>query len=247
MQNGTVDAGALDAALGQVNSGNEQEVYKGKLALRRAVAAAGAPGREAERAEVAAKLAAALADGKTYSARARCTIAEQLADVGGDAEVPALEAALGDLEVRGAARWALDRIPTAAATAALVKSANESIGARYRTGLMNSLGQRTGEGVVEALKRWAAEDPLMEVRLAAAEALANHPDPTSYAVIMKVMEGPLTAQEKGRLWKASLRLAGTVAASGNKQAAGRMFRAIAGGSGPAPQKKAAQAAAEALS
>jgi hypothetical protein len=246
MQNGTDGAAALDAALALVNSGNEQEAYKGKLALRRAVAAAGAPGREAERAEAAQKLAAALADAKTYSSRARCTIAELLADVGGDAEVAALEGALADLEVRGAARWALDRIPAAAATAALVKSANESIGARYRVGLMNSLGQRSGEGVVEALKRCATEDPLTEVRLAAAEALANHPDPASFAVVMKVMESPLTAQQKGRLWKASVRLASAVAASGNKLAAERMFRAIADG-GPAPQKKAAQAAVDALS
>lgn len=249
MANMTPDPAAIQAALDQMNSGNEQDVYKGRLALRNACADVGAPGNDKQRADLARQLAEAIVNGGKYSPRARCMMADELASIAGDSEVPALQSAMIDLQVRGSARWALDRMPSAAATKALAQAADQSIGERFRIGIVHSLGQRSGDGVVESLKRWAIEDPCKQVRLAAAEALANQPDPSGYAVIGTLMENveePLTDQEKGRLWKASIRLAASLAASGNVQPARRIYNAIASSSAPEPQKKAARLALDAL-
>lgn len=249
MANMSPDPAAVQAALDQVNSNNEQDVYKGRLALRNACAGVGGPGNEKQRADLARQLAEALINGGKYSARARCLIADELATVAGDSEIAAFESAMVDLAVRGSARWALDRTPTAAATKALVQAVDQSIGDRFRIGLVQSLGQRSGEGVVETLKRWAVEDPSQTVRLAAAEAIANHPDPSGYGVIDKVKnssQAPWTQQELGRLWKASVRLAACLAANNQPNPARRIYHAIASSDAPEPQKKAAKIALAAL-
>jgi HEAT repeat protein len=238
----------LPTVLDQLNSSDEPTAYKGRLALTKIVADAGAPGQEAGRDEVARLLAEALGNGGKYSVSARQEIARRLGEIGGDREVPALESALVDLDVREAARFGLDRIPTKSATDALVKASKSLIGARFLAGIANALGQRTGDGVVDALTQLTA-DPSVEVRLAAAEGLAQQADESADAKIVSVMEQTdlaLTAQEVGRLWKARVRLAGQLSAANKKAEAKRILEAIVAAKPPAPQLKAAQMSLESM-
>ena len=105
-------------------------------------------------------------------AKARNEICRYLASIAGEAEVAAYAEALQDFEVREMARWALSRMTCAAATAALAKVATEGVGNEFRIGAINALGSKSGSVALAALKTCAA-DPTPEIRLAAAEALAN--------------------------------------------------------------------------
>jgi HEAT repeat protein len=130
----------------------------------------------------------------------------------------------------------------------LVKASKSLIGARFLAGIANALGQRTGDGVVDALTQLTA-DPSVEVRLAAAEGLAQQADESADAKIVSVMEQTdlaLTAQEVGRLWKARVRLAGQLSAANKKAEAKRILEAIVAAKPPAPQLKAAQMSLESM-
>ena len=234
---------ALDAALEQLK-GSQEEVYKGQLALTRMIGEAGAPGNDAKRSEVARKLAEALINGGKYPISARREIARRLGEIGGDTEVVALQSALVDLELREAARCALDRIPTPAATAALVKAAKELVGDRFLVGIVNALGQRTGEGVMEVLTE-VSKGANSEVRVAAGEAIANQPDASGDAVILAIINDksvPLTAQESGRLAKARMRLAANLSDKGKKAEARKVYEAILASNPSAMHEKVAKSA-----
>jgi hypothetical protein len=101
---------------------------------------------------------------------------------------------------------------------------------------------------VDALTQLTA-DPSVEVRLAAAEGLAQQADESADAKIVSVMEQTdlaLTAQEVGRLWKARVRLAGQLSAANKKAEAKRILEAIVAAKPPAPQLKAAQMSLESM-
>lgn len=239
------------AVVEKLGSTEQVQAYQARRSLEELIGLAGGPGQR----KIARTLAQELnanrerKDGEKtiqeikYSPKVRSEIARYLALVGGDEEVPALEKAMEDLEVREAARWALDRMNGAAATAALAKAAVDGIGPDFRIGAINALGRRSGPEVLAALKQCAA-DPYLEIRLAAAEALANQSDASSDSLLVDAAKGSGVLQERARtrLTKARLRLADAVAVGGDKAAAKQLYEAILAANPDEPQKEAASRA-----
>jgi hypothetical protein len=174
-----------------------------------------------------------------YPARARNSLARLLSYLPGPEAVPNLAQALQDLEVREMARFALESNASEQATEALLAALN-SLGPVFLTGVVSSLAQRRGEKVLAALRK-AAEDPQIEVRLAALGALADFPEPSHDALLEKSTRAE-SAEERRRAHLARARLAETLQASGSKAAAERVYRAILASGAPEPQKKAARLA-----
>lgn len=240
----------------QLTSLDQVKVYQAKRALVQLAAAAGAPANESRRAELAAALAGQLvAGGDTkdaqgnpafkHSAEVRGEIARVLSLVAGEAEVPALVAALAEFSGREMARWALARITSQAATDALVEAAIAAVGTEFRLGAIGALGRRAGSNVVEALKKCAAdsegEASDVEIRLAAADALANHADPSLDAVIVEIARDA-DPRTQSRAAKARIRLAETLVRAGQKEAGRHIYQAIAHGHADEPQQQAARLA-----
>ena len=239
----------------QLGSNDQVQQYRAKRALAEMTAAAGAPGKESQRAQLAAALAKAEAATKprgdkdktpvpVYSARVRGEVARALAEVGGDMEVPALKQELADFDAREMARFALDRFTCEAAADALADAAVNAVGAEFRVGAINALGRRSGSRAIDALKKCAA-DGEPQVRLAAAEALANHADASADALLVEAgkQHGHRAAL---RMSKARLRLAGSLQNAGQKDAAKAIYQSVAQTAPREPQKKAAQHALEQL-
>lgn len=235
----------------QLGSADQPTVYQAKRALAHLAAAAGAPGKDAERAQLAAALAKI--EGATkpkdekdktpvpvYSAKVRDEIARVLAEIGGDMEAPALKQTLADFDAREMARFALDRMTCQAATDALVEAALKSIGAEFRVGVINALSRRSGSSVIDALKKCAA-DSEPHVRLAAAEALANHADAAADELLVAAGKQP-GHRAALRMAKARIRLAENLVRAGQKDAGKKIYQSIAQSDALAPQKKAAQQA-----
>ncbi|HVA47317.1 MAG TPA: HEAT repeat domain-containing protein [Pirellulales bacterium] len=227
----------------QLNSNDQPTVYRAKRALADMAATAGAPGEAGERAELAAALAKAetakneKGDAPKYSAKARGELARALGEVGGDREVPGLKETLNDFDAREMARVALDRMTCQAATDALADAALNAVGVEFRIGAINALGRRSGSQVVDVLKACAGDgDP--EIRLAAAEALAGHSDATADPLIAALAQQP-GPRAQLRATKARVRLAARLAGAGQKEAAKRIYEAIAQSDAAAAQKKAA--------
>ncbi|HUY87451.1 MAG TPA: HEAT repeat domain-containing protein [Pirellulales bacterium] len=242
---------SLEKLCEQLGSNDQVQVYHAKRALAQMTAAVGAPGKEAERAELAAALAKAEAATKAkddkdktpvpvYSARVRGELARAVSLVGGDMEVPALKQELADFDAREMARFALDRLTCQAATDALAETAVNAVGAEFRVGAINALGRRNGSGAVDALKKCAA-DADSHVRLAAAEALANHADAAADALLIEAgkQHGHRAAL---RISKARIRLAENLVRAGQKDAGKAIYQSVAQTAPREPQKKAAQQA-----
>jgi len=233
--------------------GEQKAASTAYRALEDMATRAGAPGSEARRATVAADLGAELTamtepkkdeKGKdipprlVHSSRIRAKVARLLSYVAGAEEVPALVQALGDLEVREMARFALDRNISAAATEALIKALDDQVGPIFRTGIVSALGKRKGANVLSALQK-AAEHEKCHVRIAAIEALANFADASNDAFIAKATRAQCPGC-RARANKARVRLAETLCQAGNKPAARRIYKAIRASNAEAPQKKAAE-------
>ncbi|HEV3341939.1 MAG TPA: HEAT repeat domain-containing protein [Pirellulales bacterium] len=231
----------------QLNSGDQPTVYRAKRALSEMVTAAGAPGKAGERAQLAAALAKAEAaknekgDAPKYATKSRDEIARALGEVGGDMEVPALKEALGDFDAREMARFALDRMTCQAATDALVDAALNAVGVEFRIGAINALARRSGSQVVDVLKACAGDsDP--EIRLAAAEALANHADASADPLLCELAK-QAGQRAQLRLTKARIRLAARLASAGQKDVARQIYRSIVeGDTAAAAQKRAVSVA-----
>ena len=191
----------INALAVQLGSDDQTAAFKAKQALSQAVWHAVGADAGALAKEIAAEYAAK-AEGKDepkHSPKVRSELAQALSLVGGDAEVPALDASSKASPDREMARWSLDRIPTAASTAALILAARSDVGTEFRVGAIGSLGKRVG-GPVEmnaALKELAADKEL-EVRIAALEALANlgaERDEPSYLTLNARIRAAMTAAE----------------------------------------------------
>jgi hypothetical protein len=228
----------------QLGSDDQVKAYQARQKLADTVARASKP---AEQNELAAALATELTakdkDKPKHSPTARKETLKLLSLAAGDEQVPALVECLKDLELRMQARWALERIPTAAATAALVK-ALEQVGPEFLTGVVIALGRRTGADVVAALHK-AAQDADDEVRLAAIESLANLAERSNDDVIAAATKTG-SPRARARAQKARVRLAETLRNAGQKDAAVAIYKAIAANDADEPQKKAARLALEQL-
>lgn len=179
-----------------------------------------------------------------YSFAVRNKVIRLLGIVAGGAEVPALVTAMKELELREAARCALDRVQSKAATDALI-AALKDVGPEFRVGVVGSLGDRSGNKVVKALQG-LADDVDHEVRLAAFDALAKIPDAGSDAVLAAAAKCKCPVARQGAI-KARVRLAETLARSGDKANARRIYEDIRrSDAAGAPQKKAAEIGIKAM-
>jgi hypothetical protein len=227
----------------QLNSGDQPTVYRARQALSKMAAAAGSPAKEGERAAMAASLAKAetakneKGDAPKYGPKARAEVARSLSEVAGDMEVPALKETLNDFDAREMARFALDRMTCQAATDALADAALNAVGIEFRIGAINALGRRNGSQIVDVLKACAGDND-SEIRLAAAEALANHADASADPLIAEVAKHP-GQRAALRATKARVRLAAKLASVGQKDAAKQIYQSIAQSDAAAAQKKAA--------
>lgn len=238
-------------------SGEQVKAYQARQALTKLCYEVGASGRESDKTATAQELAKFLAKTKpAKDNRGEATVesintslgatdvCRALASVGGDAEVAAVAECLKNIDLREAARWCLTRMNCQAATDALVAALQTAAGTEFRVGLINALAKKNGSATVEAL-RAATTDNEPEVRLAAAEALAQVPDAALDALIAATATGAST-RRAARTVRARMRLAETLLRTGQKDAAKTVFAAIASADVPVPQKKAAAAAVATL-
>jgi hypothetical protein len=178
-----------------------------------------------------------------YSMRVRRQIARLLGYVAGPAEVPALAAAMKDLELREEARCALDRNQSEAATEVLLAALDE-VGPTFRVGVVGSLAERRGDNVVKALQA-LVNDEDRAVRVAAADALAAIPDVGGDDVLVTLSKQECRPVRQAA-HKARIRLAETLAAAGDKTAARKILQSVRHSEAGEPQKKAAQIGLDSL-
>ncbi len=240
-------------------SGEQEAAYKAYREVQQMVVKANAPGSEAERTQLAAELAEqlwALSEAKkddkgndlprtpTHPVATRIKILRLLQGIAGDKEVPAIAKALDELELREDARCTLDRISSHESDKALVNALDAAVGAEFRVGIVSSLAARPNAYVMAALQKATADcDP--EVALAAVEALANFPEPANDEFIANAARCSCPVARR-RALRARVRFAENLARSGAKQAAKKVYAAVAAGDAEAPQKKAAEMALKAL-
>jgi hypothetical protein len=113
---GPVGAPAIGALADLMMHTNFEIARCARRAIERIVRHAGRPGANSERQAVAAELLKLV---QHRSVEVRRHALWMLSEIGDDASVPTMALALGDAEVREAARCALERIPGAPASAAL--------------------------------------------------------------------------------------------------------------------------------
>ena len=240
--------------------GGEQEAaYSAFRQVEVMVTRAGAPGKEAEKAQLAAELAGelwAMTEAKKdekgkdvapvtrYPVVARIKILRLLPYVAGDKEVPSIAKALGDLDLREDARCALDRIPGEQATKVLIDALDISAGPEFRVGIVNSLGRRPSAQAMAALQR-ATPDSEPEVAMAAVEALANFAEPANDEFIIKATECKCPVARK-RAFNARVRFAENLLKSGAKFAAKKVYQSIAASDAGPLQKSAAEKVLKAM-
>jgi HEAT repeat protein len=203
------------------------------LTIDRAVTEA--MGSPQTRAACAARLAALLADADTTPA-ARQAICLQLRQVGTAAEVPLLAKLLAEPETCEPARYALESIPGAEATAAL-RAALDSLQGPSLVGVIHSLAARRDVAAVAGLVR-LADSPDPQVAVAAIRALGHIADEQAAAFLSARAEqaGRPTPQD---LAVALLRCADAQRAAGKPAAARAVYQRLSQPGQPAGIRRAA--------
>ena len=150
------------------------------------------PGAEANRAALAKLLADAVADAATPQP-ARIVFLRQLEYVGAGESVPALTALLSseDAETRECARRALEKNSDASAGASLRAALQKATDAKWKLGLVNSLGHRRDTASVKAIQACLNDPALSET---AALALARIADADAIKALMSSVKSPFVAE-----------------------------------------------------
>ena len=118
----------------------------------------------------------------------------ELSVAGSDQSVPALAALLSSDDTAEAARYALERIGTANALAALRAGLGQT-GAKARIGIVNSLGTKRDRAAVPALARFLSGSDA-ETAAAAADALARIADPPARSALAAALAKSTGAQHR---------------------------------------------------
>ncbi len=145
-----------------------------------------------------------------------------VAHIGGDAIVPRVSGFLHDPDphVRETARLALERIPTRAASGALIRAVRESTGAD-RVAFLFSLGKKRDPALTSFLLS-QAYDRDEEVRLAALRALAHAGAPEAQPAFRDEIQRS-ESHERAQLFGELLRLADELADAGRSGVARHLF------------------------
>lgn len=193
-----------------------------QIALEKYVVTVSAAEKPALAARLAAALDGATNDGKRFLCR-------MLMYIGGDAQVPALARLLGDQELEGHARYALERIPGPAADAAF-RDALGSLKGRALLGAIGSIGERRDAKAVDALVKFLNSSDEAVVA-AAASSLGKIGTPDAARAIAAARSKASPAVQPA-LTDAYLVAAERLLASGNADAADAIYQQLHAGSEP---------------
>lgn len=163
-------------------------------------------------------------------------VCRQLSIIGTDQSVPTLAKMLTGEETSDMARYALERIPGAAADAALLDALPKAKG-KPQIGIVNSLGQRKcrkASGALAGLLGSSDET----LAAAAAAALGQIADAEACAALAKA-KGTTKGKVQMRVLDAYLRCADQLAAEGKKAQAVAIYKELQGQDMPKPIRTAA--------
>ncbi|MGA2069913.1 MAG: HEAT repeat domain-containing protein [Sedimentisphaerales bacterium] len=150
-------------------------------------------------------------------------VCRELSVAGTEASVPALASMLTDEKVSDIARYALERIPGPAVDDALRSELPKAKG-KAKIGIINTLGVRGDKKAVDALAKLAGDSNEM-VAVAAVAALGRIDDRTATLAIAMVKDKATGATKTAAL-DAYLRCADRLAAKGQKDAAGAIYKEL---------------------
>jgi len=210
--------------LGKLLASEDREVAKAAAeALKVIVHHAGRPGAGQARRSVAAELVKLLAP--HWPARTRAEAIHLLSFVAGAGQVPAIAGLLADADLREEARLCLERLPTEAATRALI-DALDDVPDAFKPRIIEALGHRRSREAVAALCALAKgqDKSLAEEALAALARIG--PQPGSEALLAPEALAKLPDADLERLADAFLRFADRCAAEGEPRTALAIYRVV---------------------
>jgi HEAT repeat protein len=167
------------------------------------------------------QLDAFLESDATYAAKD--FVCRELSIAGTEASVPALASMLTDEKVSDIARYALERIPGPAVDDALRKALPKAEG-KAKIGIINTLGVRGDKKAVESLAK-LTNDANETVAVAAVAALSRIDDQGATDAIARAKDKATGAIKTAAL-DAYLRCADRLAAKGQKNAAGAIYKEL---------------------
>ena len=231
---------SLDALFQQLAAVDPPRAHEALQALREKIWQAGE--HPFQRAEAAAALASQLSAGHPPLVVGH--LCDLLSLVAGAAEVPALKRLLKDAAHAQAACFALERVQCAAAAAALADALSEPHTTELRIAIVNALGRKKDSRFKNRLLD-LLRDRQLEVRLAAADALAHYPAAELYPRFM-VVDTDGRERARRRLADASLRLAETLLCDKQRSSAKKIYEVIAKHNDDKPAARAASLALQEL-
>lgn len=176
----------LDAILGDLGKWDRGQDQAPVRRLERAMGMLGGTAT----ADTEAKLASFLKTGA--SAAAKNEVCRHLATIGTNASVPALTPLLAKAETADMARYALERIPSPEATAALREALLSAPNVRIQTGIMHSLGRLHDAATVGTFSNLLdSSEPL--IAAAAVNGLGMIGNPAAEQALTSVALTPTTA------------------------------------------------------
>lgn len=183
---------ALDHLLPLMSAEDVGSRYAPQIVLQDMGSYAARPGAEVER-ETLAKVLMKNLDQPNLPDTVRHWIVLQIERIGKGESVPGLAKLMTaqDEHLRDYARRALEKNPDPSATDALLKSLAEIKDTKWRIGLINSLGLRGDEAVVQPLSDMLG-DPDPKVAASAVTALSNIVSEESATALFGVFETPLS-------------------------------------------------------
>ncbi len=156
-------------------------------------------------------------------------VCRELSVAGTEVSVPALASMLTDEKVSDIARYALERIPGAAVDDALRKALSKANG-NAKIGIINTLGVRGDKKAVESLAK-LTNDANETVAVAAVAALGRIDDKSATDAVAKAKDKGAGAVKTAAI-DAYLRCADRLAAKGQKEAAGAIYKQLYAASEP---------------
>ncbi|MCX6628242.1 MAG: HEAT repeat domain-containing protein [Candidatus Solibacter sp.] len=178
---------------------------------------------------IEARLLRMLAPDAKTSPAGKDFVCRQLSLIGTGASVPTMARLLRDASMAEMARYALARIPSPAAGAALRNALPHASG-KAQAGIVNAVGERRDALAVPALKNLLGS-PDAAVFDAALGALAEIGDSQALATIRGVL-GTAAGARREPVLRAYARCAGAVAAGGGKAAARAAYRELSAAGEP---------------
>jgi len=216
-----VGAPAVETLVYLMSDADPQIALWGRIGLETLVDRATEVGKE----PVAVALALVQQFGHRRPATARQFIFRMIVRCGGDEVVPALAELLRSPRDAELARWTLENLPGAAATAALCEAA-KTASPPLRAAIISALGHRADPAGLPTI-RAALGDRAEAVRLNAIDALGGFADPT-LAPILQRLATRGSAAARDRAMRAYVRLADALYAATKVAEAERMYLWLTG-------------------